>query len=154
MDQETGRTSLGSLDPIPREMVGSAVMPERRVQAFGPVLIGGIDGVGRADYPDAGIDRRVEQQRCKIPWAGWPSETAGRAGERVAHDPDHPTVFSVAKNSVCSKRARNVRRKPSLTGFRQTPPDTRKLNMQSGLRGKPHESKRMVTNLCNSQPDE
>jgi len=28
-------------------------------------------------------------------------EGAGRAGERVADDPDHPTVFSVAKKFVC-----------------------------------------------------
>jgi len=56
---------LGSLDPPPGEVVGPAVMPERRVQAFGPVLIGGVDEIRGADHPDSSIDRRVEKLRCK-----------------------------------------------------------------------------------------
>ena len=56
---------LGSLDPPPGEVVGPAVMPERRVQAFRPVFVGGVDKICRADHPDSGIDRRVEKLRCK-----------------------------------------------------------------------------------------
>jgi hypothetical protein len=40
-------------------------MAKRRVQAFGPVLIGGVDKIRGANHPDSSIDRRVEKLRGK-----------------------------------------------------------------------------------------
>jgi len=36
------------------------MMPERRVQVFGPVLVGGVDEIRGADHADSSIDSRVE----------------------------------------------------------------------------------------------
>ena len=52
---------MGPPDPLPGVEVRPGVLHLAHVQPVGPVVVEGVDVVGRADHPHAGIDGRLEQ---------------------------------------------------------------------------------------------